>query len=89
MKIAVTDACIFIDLYDLQLTAQFFSLNIEVHTSIDVIKELYENQQQYGKKINSLVEIVIKIVIQANADFNFFNYSKNRISSSVSSIATD
>ena len=31
MKIAVTDACIFIDLYELQLTAQFFRLNITVN----------------------------------------------------------
>lgn len=46
MKLAITDACIFIDLYDLQLTAQFFTLAIEVHTSIDVINELYEHQQQ-------------------------------------------
>lgn len=33
MKLAITDACIFIDLYDLQLTAQFFNLDIEIHTS--------------------------------------------------------
>lgn len=46
MKLAITDACIFIDLYDLQLTAQFFSLNLEIHTSVDVLNELYENQQQ-------------------------------------------
>lgn len=46
MRLAITDACIFIDLYDLQLTAQFFSLELEIHTSVDVINELYENQQQ-------------------------------------------
>jgi len=46
MRIAITDACIFIDLYDLQLTAPFFSLDLEIHTSVDVLNELYENQQQ-------------------------------------------
>jgi predicted nucleic acid-binding protein len=46
MRIAITDACIFIDLYDLQLTASFFSLDMEIHTSVDVLNELYENQQQ-------------------------------------------
>ena len=62
MKIAVTDACIFIDLYDLQLTAQFFSLNIEVHTSIDVIKELYENQQQMLSAFQSVGKLTVHII---------------------------
>jgi predicted nucleic acid-binding protein len=44
MRLAITDACIFIDLYYLQLTALFFSLDLQVHTSIDVLSELYENQ---------------------------------------------
>jgi len=46
MRIAITDACIFIDLYDLQLTVPFFTLDLEIHTSVDVLNELYHNQQQ-------------------------------------------
>lgn len=46
MRIAITDACIFIDLCDLQLTVLFFNLDLEVHTSLDVMNELYEHQQQ-------------------------------------------
>jgi hypothetical protein len=46
MKIAVTDACIFIDLYELDLILPFFSLDIEIHTSRDVFNELYTEQQQ-------------------------------------------
>ncbi|MGN6298313.1 MAG: hypothetical protein ACTHM7_16100 [Ginsengibacter sp.] len=46
MRLAITDACIFIDLYALQLTASFFKLDFEIHTSVDVLNELYENQQQ-------------------------------------------
>jgi len=46
MRLAITDACIFIDLYYLQLTALFFSLDMEIHTSVDVLNELYENQLQ-------------------------------------------
>lgn len=46
MKIAITDACIFIDLHDLDLTTAFFSLNFEIHTSLDVFNELYLAQQQ-------------------------------------------
>lgn len=46
MKIAITDACIFIDIYELALTNCFFSLNLEIHTSFDVFNELYEKQRE-------------------------------------------
>lgn len=49
MKLAVTDACIFIDLYELQLTSKFFQLELELHTSVDVFNELYEQQQELLK----------------------------------------
>lgn len=46
MKIAITDACIFIDLYELNLTTAFFQLNLEVHATLDVYFELYPEQQK-------------------------------------------
>lgn len=46
MKIAITDACIFIDLHELNLTESFFSLDLEIHTSLDVFNELFTEQQQ-------------------------------------------
>jgi hypothetical protein len=46
MKIAVTDACIFIDLIELEIISEFFKLKLELHTSIDVINELYPEQKQ-------------------------------------------
>lgn len=49
MKLAITDACIFIDLHELDLTVKFFSLEIEVHTSLDVFNELYPDQQKILK----------------------------------------
>jgi len=49
MKLAVTDACIFIDLIELQLTAEFFGLPIEIHTSLDVYNELYNDQKEILK----------------------------------------
>ncbi|MBO9573105.1 MAG: hypothetical protein J7497_13015, partial [Chitinophagaceae bacterium] len=49
MQIAITDACIFIDIYELQLNASFFELEIIVHTSIDVFNELYPEQQKVLK----------------------------------------
>lgn len=55
MKVAITDACIFIDLYDLNLTTSFFSLNLEIHTSLDVFNELYEAQKESLQK-SALIE---------------------------------
>ena len=55
MKVAITDACIFIDLYDLNLTTSFFSLNLEIHTSLDVFNELYEAQKEILEK-SALIE---------------------------------
>ena len=62
MKLAITDACIFIDLYDLQLTAQFFNLDLEIHTSVDVLKELYENQQQMLQAFQSVGKLTAHII---------------------------
>ena len=39
MKIAVTDACIFIDLYEPDLVASFFNLEIEIRTTLAVYFE--------------------------------------------------
>lgn len=73
MKIAITDACIFIDLHDLNLTIPFFSLNLEIHTSLDVFYELYPEQQQLLKafvsvgklKIHNLIEQDRKEILEA------------------------
>lgn len=46
MKIVVTDACIFIDVINLNLTAKFFSLELDIHTTTDIINELYLEQKQ-------------------------------------------
>lgn len=46
MKLAVTDTCIFIDLFVLQFINQFFKLDIEVHTTVDVYNELNDTQRQ-------------------------------------------
>ncbi|KAA0992885.1 PIN domain-containing protein [Dyadobacter aurulentus] len=43
MKVAVTDACIFIDLIGLNLLHQLFDLHLEIHTSADVVAELYDD----------------------------------------------
>jgi hypothetical protein len=45
MNIAVTDACIFIDLFLLEIHAEFFDLPYSIHTTHDVLGELNEEQQ--------------------------------------------
>lgn len=59
LKIAVTDANIFIDLYDLGLTNSFFNLDLEIHTTSAVLYELYSEQQQILKAYQSVGRLKI------------------------------
>jgi predicted nucleic acid-binding protein len=46
MNIAVTDACIFIGLREVDLFHQFFQLDFEIHSSLDVVNELFDDQRK-------------------------------------------
>ena len=59
MKVAITDACIFIDMYDLGLTSRFFGLALEVHTSLDVFNELYPEQKEILKAFQSVGKLTV------------------------------
>lgn len=59
MQIAVTDACIFIDLIELEIISEFFKLDIELHTSVDVVNELYPEQKQILKAYQSGGQLTI------------------------------
>jgi predicted nucleic acid-binding protein len=59
MKLVVTDACIFIDLIELQLSSEFFGLPIEIHTSLDVYNELYTEQMEILKAYQSVGKLSI------------------------------
>lgn len=59
LKIAVTDACIFINLYDIGLVASFFKLEIEIHTTSSVYFELYDEQQQVGKAHQCVDRLIV------------------------------
>ncbi len=65
MKITITDACVFIDLYNLELIKNFFLLELEVHTSKDVFNELYDYQQ------DALREFIVvgKLIVHTLQDF--------------------
>jgi predicted nucleic acid-binding protein len=45
MKIAVTDTSVFIDLFAADLVCVFFELPYELHTTIEILNELFEEQQ--------------------------------------------
>ena len=77
MKIAVTDACIFIDLYDLNLTNLLFALDLEIHTSLDVFNELYIHQQSLLLAFNSVGKLLIhNISSEERIDIQKQNYPK-------------
>lgn len=62
MRIVVTDACIFIDIIDLQLTEAFFGLELEIHTTKDVFNELYQSQQQIRQAYQRSRTLMIHIL---------------------------
>lgn len=59
IKLVVTDACIFIDLYELELVNLFFELEIEVHTTSAVMYELYGEQQNVLKAYQSVQRLIV------------------------------
>ncbi len=59
VKVAVTDACVFIDLYDLGLINSFFNLELEVHTTSAVLYELYVEQQQILRAYQSVEKLTV------------------------------
>jgi predicted DNA-binding protein (UPF0278 family) len=59
LRLAVTDACIFIDLCDLDLINSFFRLDIEIHTTTSVYFELYSEQQQILKAYQSVGRLFV------------------------------
>ncbi len=66
-KIAVTDACIFIDLHKLNLTSHFFKLKLEIHTTSSVLFELYSEQ----KRVLDVYQSVNKLVVHNLGDEDY------------------
>ena len=66
IKIAVTDACIFIDLLDLGLINSFFDLELEIHTTTLVYFELYEEQQKVLKAYQSIDRLIVHNLIESD-----------------------
>ena len=68
MKVAVTDACIFIDLIELDLLSSFFELQLEVNTSVDVFYELYPSQQGLLTEFKSEGKLFIHNILPEERD---------------------
>ncbi len=66
MKLAITDACIFIDISELQLTSHFFGLDLEIHTSVDVFNELYPAQRELLKAFQSVGKLTLHSLDEAD-----------------------
>lgn len=62
MKLAVTDACIFIDLFSVSLIDHFFELDIEVHTTHEVINELDNHQKAHLNTFQTNGKLTVHIL---------------------------
>lgn len=72
LKIAVTDANIFIDLFDVGLVEMFFDSGLEVHTTATVFYELHTEQQAKLKTFLSAGKLEVHNLIEQ--DFvNIYN----------------
>ena len=58
-RIAVTDACIFIDIHELNLTPTLFSLPLDIHTTLDVYNELLDDHKQFLTAFISVNKLTI------------------------------
>lgn len=68
MRLAVTDACIFIDLIVLDLVEPFFEMPFDIHTTFDVFDELYPEQQQKLSVYQSANQLTIHNLIQEDKE---------------------
>ncbi len=78
VKIAVTDANIFIDLYEIGLTKSFFNFELEIHTTSAVLYELYSEQQEILQAYQSVGRLFIHNLHEQDfVEIYFENYPKS------------
>jgi predicted nucleic acid-binding protein len=59
-RIAINDANLFIDLFEIDLIDSFFLLNLEFHTTSLILSELDPNQQSYIQKFLEIRKLKIR-----------------------------
>lgn len=57
MQLAITDANIFIDLYELELIESFFQLPYRIHTTVFVLDELDTDCKEVVQKVTNILSI--------------------------------
>lgn len=57
MQVAITDANIFIDLFELKLLDSFFQLPYDIHTTVFVLEELDEECSNFVKNNSTVLNI--------------------------------
>ncbi|NBA78447.1 hypothetical protein GOQ04_23020 [Emticicia sp. ODNR4P] len=77
LKIVVTNACIFIDLFDLELIMSFFKLEIEIHTTSFVYSELLPEQQRILDIYHSVGKLIVHNICESDfIQINLEDYPK-------------
>lgn len=61
MRIAITDANIFIDLIELSLINHLFQIDLEIHTTQAVLEELLDEQQELLQAFRDKKELTIRV----------------------------
>lgn len=59
MKLAVTDANIFIDLIHIDCLHYLFQLKIELHTTVEVLEELHDHQKEEVEKYVKTRQLIL------------------------------
>jgi uncharacterized protein Smg (DUF494 family) len=66
MKIAITDANVFIDLLEADLIAFLFEIGYEIHTTLEVLNELFDEQQSTLHPFVNNGRLTLKVFLRQN-----------------------
>jgi len=86
MKVAVTDANIFIDLINLKLIQSFFEFDFEAHTSLDVLEELHDHQKEVLLAYKSTKKLTVHILSPEDLDAMQTFTTSNKLSDADKSV---
>lgn len=78
LKLAVTDANIFIDLFDVGLLELFFNSALELHTTVPVFYELHAEQQAVLETFQTAGKLTVHNLMQEDLlNIHAMNYPKS------------
>lgn len=74
MKIAITDANIFIDLVYAGLLDHLFAIEVEIHTTLNVVDELNESQQKTLSKFLKKNRLTVHVLEELTIPLSISNH---------------